>query len=444
MRSSLLITSNNRRVLWTGLLLFLLVTLLPRTSEAFQPAPARLSHKTRTIAVTDQPQLSPVIWNRPRTSPTLYVSLGAPNMDNQKDMMPRDDQDDDTKKKPLSSIAKWALFSSPLGALAVLSFVVMFHELGHFLTAKSFGVAVDEFSIGLGPKLLAIGDTFKIRALPLGGYVSTNRVDMAALPWILQVQILSAGVMFNLLLAWIIYTAQIYKGQGLPVPVFDAGVYVGGIIDEKKVRAPAKGLLHPGEVILAANGKKILAEPTTSELEVNRAIDKLLAEVHATPDGGSVVFTVVDPNKKGSRVKNIEIQPKVWEGNTKPSVGVYLSPNFVGIDVLQSENPLDAATLAASQVATLTKETSIGILTFMKDQVTGKGKESPYRVTGPAGVLQRATKIVETQDWRTILNYAAAASINLGMFNFLPVPPTDGFQILMTTLQEILKQAPLQ
>ena len=66
------------------------------------------------------------------------------------------------------------MLSSPLGALSVLAGIVLIHELGHYSSAKSFGIDVEEFSVGIGPKLLgfkAFGDEFSLRLLPLGGYV---------------------------------------------------------------------------------------------------------------------------------------------------------------------------------------------------------------------------------------------------------------------------------
>ena len=66
------------------------------------------------------------------------------------------------------------IVSSPLGAIAVLAGVVLVHEAGHYLAARSFGIAVEEFSVGVGPKIFgfkALDNEFNLRALPLGGYV---------------------------------------------------------------------------------------------------------------------------------------------------------------------------------------------------------------------------------------------------------------------------------
>ena len=67
-----------------------------------------------------------------------------------------------------------AIASSPVGAIVVLAGIVLVHESGHYLAARAFNISVEEFSIGFGPKLLgfeALGNSFNLRALPLGGYV---------------------------------------------------------------------------------------------------------------------------------------------------------------------------------------------------------------------------------------------------------------------------------
>jgi membrane-associated protease RseP (regulator of RpoE activity) len=74
----------------------------------------------------------------------------------------------------LSALPPFLSISSPVGSLAILAFIVLIHESGHYLAAKSFGVKVEEFSVGFGPKIFGFrfqGDEFNLRAIPLGGYV---------------------------------------------------------------------------------------------------------------------------------------------------------------------------------------------------------------------------------------------------------------------------------
>jgi regulator of sigma E protease len=86
-------------------------------------------------------------------------------------------------------------------------------------------------------------------------------------------------------------------------------------------------------------------------------------------------------------------------------------------------------------VLALTGETASGFLAYFSDLVSGKAKSSEYRVSGPVGVIKRATEVVKTEDWTTVARYAAALSVNLSVLNVLPIPPMDGFQIATTLLQ---------
>src|SRR5256712_11560328 len=121
-------------------------------------------------------------------------------------------------------------FTVALGAL------VAFHEFGHFWVARRCGVKVLKFSIGFGPKLAGrqIGETeYVISAIPLGGYVKMLGEDLgdkvseedkkrsfAHAPLLKRTAIVAAGPIFNLLLAYLIFTAWLAAGGPLFVPSF--------------------------------------------------------------------------------------------------------------------------------------------------------------------------------------------------------------------------------
>ena len=397
--------------------------IVVNTSSAFlSPSLQLQTCKTRTSAYrsSDQSSFLPVKYLSPSTK--LYVSVD-----------PRDIQSSNDK-----SIQQ--TIASTLGAIAVIAFVILFHETGHYLAAKSFGVAIDEFSVGWGPKLLEFGDIFSLRALPIGGYVSMNVASLHMLPILNQMWILSAGVMFNLLLSFIIYTSQIMFGDGLQVPVFDEGVLVADLAEN----SPARGLLHPGDVIEGINGKHLLDDPTSSEMKVHRIISKLINEVQATdPNSGMpIIFTVLDSNS--GNIRNVEVFPERKNEDSKdskPSVGVFLLPNFVGYDTRKASNPLEATAFAANMVTNQFAETAIGLMTYARDTISpdkGSGS-SDYHLSGPVGVVKRATRVVETKNTETLLKYVAGASINLGVINLIPIPPSDGFQMLYTVFHSLTK-----
>lgn len=154
-------------------------------------------------------------------------------------------------------------------ALGILVFV---HELGHFLSAKLFGMRVDRFSIGFPPKIFGkkIGETeYVIGATPLGGYVKiagmidesldTDNLEQEPKPWEFRAKpvwqrviVISAGVIFNMILAGFIYTGLSYSYGEQYVPM-DSVPYVnvteGSIADEMG--------LQSGDKILAVNGRNL-------------------------------------------------------------------------------------------------------------------------------------------------------------------------------------------
>src|SRR5690242_12688958 len=110
---------------------------------------------------------------------------------------------------------------SVISAIIALGALIFIHELGHFLFAKWFGVGVDKFSLGFGPKLIGkkIGETeYLLSAFPLGGYVKMvgegedaeiseedQRRSFAGKPPLQRIVIVAAGPVFNLLFAYLIF-----------------------------------------------------------------------------------------------------------------------------------------------------------------------------------------------------------------------------------------------
>jgi regulator of sigma E protease len=94
-----------------------------------------------------------------------------------------------------------------LAALLQLSLVVFAHELGHWFFAKISGVPVISFNIGFGPKLLSVqrGETiYALRCVPVGGYVQLADDTMQNKSWLARFGVISGGVLFNVLFAWLI------------------------------------------------------------------------------------------------------------------------------------------------------------------------------------------------------------------------------------------------
>lgn len=327
------------------------------------------------------------------------------------------------------------LLTSHVGAFAVLAGVALFHESGHYLLARSVGVRPEEFSVGFGPKLLGfdlLGDSFSLRALPIGGYVSFPSIVLRTLPWQERVLITGAGVAFNLLLAVVIYTHQILHGAGLQELLFERGAVVSALTGPD---AAARGKLREGDVIFGVNGAPVSSwSHTISVWEAEKAISDIIATVQATPDGEAIEFSVRRLNK--SKPFNVSIKPQhvspVSGKAGLPTVGVYLEPNVVGTTMLKLDSAIEATITATRHVLDVTWATAVGFAVYTRDLITRQVEASEYRVSGPMGVIQKASDVVATHDWDTVQRFVAVLSVNLAVLNMLPVPPSDGFQILYT------------
>lgn len=115
--------------------------------------------------------------------------------------------------------------SSILIGLFGLSFVIIIHELGHFIACKFFGIATPRFSIGFGPPIIAykIGSTiFQIALFPLGGFVAINQQQLDLQPYAVKAIILLAGVAINVLFAWLIFWLFRLRGINVREMITDA------------------------------------------------------------------------------------------------------------------------------------------------------------------------------------------------------------------------------
>ncbi len=99
-----------------------------------------------------------------------------------------------------------------------LSFVILIHEMGHFMACKLFGIATPLFSIGFGPRLIAyrIGSTlFQIALIPFGGYVAINNAQLTLQPYWIKAVILLAGIAVNFIFAYLVF--WIFKKRKLNI-----------------------------------------------------------------------------------------------------------------------------------------------------------------------------------------------------------------------------------
>ncbi len=315
-----------------------------------------------------------------------------------------------------------------------LSFLVFFHELGHFSVARLMGVKVERFSIGFG-KVLARYHCCKTEwafsMIPLGGYVKMKGQDdsdptlrsddpdsyNSKKPW-QRILILFAGPFANFLVAFFLYLIIALHGA----PLITAKDYIPPVVGKVAPKSPAQQAgLKRGDRILSINGKSI-----KYWYQIGEAIQK--APKH-------IPFTI----KRGERVIRLTLASKIIDDKNefrekikRKIIGI--SP-MVKADTLIKFSPTQALFYAWNE----TKKSSLLIVRGVKKMSTGE--VSTKNVGGPITIFDIMIKFAQA-GFLYLLFISALISVNLGVLNLLPIPALDGGHI-MFNLYEILTRRPL-
>ena len=294
---------------------------------------------------------------------------------------------------------------SILAAFAVFLFVVLFHELGHFIAAKSVGIKVNEFAVGMGPAILKRqrGETeYSLRLLPLGGYCAMEGEDEnsddprgfeQAKP-LGRFLTIFAGPFMNILIAILVftfYTAMI----GKPVP----------IIKELVEGSPlAQTEIEPGDRILSINGQELTGQDHLKDLVRQSEGNPIEIEYETT---------------SGNR-KNIQVQPKEENGQ-------YLL-GFI------AETTYDDFFYFIRAGWMMTWQTFISLFQIIGMLISGKlGLDA---VSGPVAVISTIGQAAKT-GLANLLYLTAYISVNLAFFNLLPIPALDGSKLVFILLEKL-------
>ncbi|MGC8454252.1 MAG: RIP metalloprotease RseP [Cylindrospermopsis raciborskii] len=315
---------------------------------------------------------------------------------------------------------------SVLAAIAVLATLILVHELGHFIAARSQGIYANRFSLGFGPILLKYQGSeteYTIRAFPLGGFVGFPDDDpdstippndpnlLRNRPILDRAIVISAGVMANLVFAYLVLALQLGV-VGIPKEFqYQPGVLIKPI-NEQSVAYQAG--IREGDIVVSVNGRELVAGKDSTLY--------LTQEIQNHPR---------QPIDLQLQRQDREIRLQITPGENpegKGLVGVELAANGKAV-YERPQNPIQIFTVAGEKFQQLFVGTIKGF-----GQLITNFQQTASQVSGPVNIVKIGAKLAADNS-ANLLSFAAIISINLAVINILPLPALDGGQLFFLLIE---------
>ena len=318
--------------------------------------------------------------------------------------------------------------------VAVFGVLIFVHELGHFIACRIFGVRVNEFAVGMGPKLLSFkskksGTLYSIRVLPIGGFnsiedgteetedengntVTVQKTDVSpdafpSKPVWQRMIIIAAGAIMNFILGFIIMAVIVIGAEkygSTKIAYFlDA--------DNPEIKIEEFSGLKAGDEVIKVGKRRV------------HTGDELVYSIFA--EGEGAVDVVVKRDGKKITVNDVKFPTAKQQGITFGVINfkIYAEEKTVANTVKQS---FFGAVNAITQVF----DSLVGMVT---------GKYGLQHVSGPIGVGEVIGQAAKA-GLNSVLNIAVVLSMNLGVFNLLPIPGLDGGKLVFLLIEAIIRR----
>lgn len=287
-------------------------------------------------------------------------------------------------------------------AVIIFCILILIHELGHFVAAKSVGVRVNEFSLGMGPLLFqfARGETqYSLRAFPVGGFCRMEGEDQESKddkafnnkPIWARAVVVIAGSFMNLIMAILILA-------GIAMAV---GVATNGIAQVEPGSPAALAGIVPGDKIVRIEGEKV-----SNFRDVARMVSTSQKEA---------ISLEIQRNKETLAIKT---------GVIKDDTG----RTIIGIKPEITKSPGAALQTGAANTFSMARQ----MLAYLGQLFTGRG--SMEDLVGPVGIVTMIGDQARI-GFLNLLNLTALISLNLAIVNMLPLPALDGGRLLFLVIR---------
>lgn len=314
----------------------------------------------------------------------------------------------------LDAASVWSKAWPILFAILFFGVIILIHELGHFTVAKLSGIKVNEFAIGMGPKLLSFGKgetKYSLRLIPMGGYVQMEGEDEASederafnqKPVWKRFLVVIAGAVMNIILG-LVLVAILLTQQNLIGTTQIAGFH-------ENASSQSSGL-QEGDVITHINGTSVWS-------------DRDISFLMARDRDGVIDFTVKRDGQK-TELKNVKFDTREVDGQT------VITFDFIII----GENKTFWNVLKTSFLETASMARLVWLSLF--DLVTGRFGLSD--LAGPVGTVSVIAEATTSGGFLNALSLMAFITINIGVFNLLPIPGHDGGRLFFLIIEGIRRK----
>ena len=336
----------------------------------------------------------------------------------------------------IQSLIAWTPMGLP-AFLFVITLVVFFHELGHFLAARYFGVKVLVFSVGFGKEIFGwndkLGTRWKLSWLPIGGYVkfsgdadASSRPDNDAASQMTAAEkaqtltykpvgqraaVAAAGPFANFALAIVLLTGLfMYTGHSVMAPV------IGQVT--KGSPAALAGIM-PGDRVTSINRTKVTDF-------------QQLPQIISLSGGETLAVGLL----RQGRDLTVNVTPKLMNttdvlGNPTSQMVIGVRPDPKAPVTREMYGPVGAFRAACSETWNIVRSTIVGV----SQMITGKASTDQLR--GPVGIANMTRQVADF-GFLPLLNLVAILSVSIGLINLFPIPLLDGGHLLYYAVEAVL------
>lgn len=317
-------------------------------------------------------------------------------------------------------------FFSLFWFIGAIAFLIIIHELGHFIVARLLNVEVEEFGLGLPPRVKTLftawGTKFTLNWIPLGGFVRPKGENdptvegglAAAKPWV-RISVLLAGPLMNFIAGAVIFTLIFAK---LGEPIWDRVE-----IKEVSPNSPAAGaMLQVGDLVDKVNGEDITSTAQLTEIiNANRGIEiEMLLERETGTHRAEMVPRIDPPEGQGATGITIGNPTQPISILSAFSLGVKTVFDQMGA-IISLPGRLISGELAPEQGRLVGYKTMYDMFSNMRDLDT---------VERPAGMPEGLNT----------LNFIGIISVSIALLNLMPFPALDGGRILFVLPEIIIRK----